>query len=163
MRVSSSAYARELGVDKRLVELLSALGSLPVLEERGRIYQLERVALPTSASDLVTLGRDAYRDLLERTLGVVAKLESEVEAMRFDLQDALENGTDPVQPLGNNIRAAEHSRTNRGTSFDSVRTDLGWVLLELLQFNEVLLEHDRSARAIGRPPTSGTSGVDRPS
>lgn len=144
---SATRYAKQLQVSRQLIHALVRVGALPDAIPHAGSYHLDSTGLP-DRDGLIALARGTYRDQLAQAQRAVRKLASEVEAVDFDLQEALDAGTNPVTELGVDVSAA----AQRDNPLTAAPRELSRLLLQAFQLRDLLQDEDRLRRADSERP-----------
>lgn len=139
--VTHTQYARSVDVPVDLLRHLLDDGTLPSEGKRGPQYTVDPAAMPDGPG-IVAACRVQYRRSLSEAIGAVRRLETEIESVRLDLTDALENGTDPVDVLGADVTSVN---ALRGPS-QLALSDLRFAVMTVEALHGSLFDHDRGRR-----------------
>lgn len=102
---------------------------------------------------IVAAVRDLYRTRLREAIAAARKVEHEIESVRMDLADALEQGSDSVEALGSDVTTVS---TSHGPAQHAL-SDLTFAVIavEALQRPPVCLRPSTSSDRPPNPPSPG--------
>lgn len=140
--ITHIAYAKRVNLDPEMLALALDAELITGFAKVGAYWRFPPTSGPT-AEEVVGAVRDLHRRRLRVVLGAIGKLEAEVESLKLDVVDALENGIDPVSELGTDLErfnGGYHDQVGRAAR------DVGDSVLFVQLAHRQLYEHDRAAR-----------------
>lgn len=142
--ISHAKYALKIGVPPEMLEYLLRHEVFPSLRKTGRFYIIDADTAP-DATTIVTRIKVLYQQHLREALDAASRLETEVESIRLDITDALENGIEPVGQLGDDL--AHSVGTYRGESaLEQARQDLSDAAVSVRLLHRILFPYDEAER-----------------